>query len=441
MRNLSIFSILCIFFVSCADSTSSDYCGNNLRDGTEDCDGNDFGSVSCESLGLGGGTLYCNEDCTVNTAGCFNSTCGNGTADGPEECDEEDFGGQSCQSRGYTGGTLTCTTSCTIDESSCRQYDVCGDGFIGTTEECESDTTPLSCEDLGHYSGEVECSGCTWDVSGCERCGDDTIQTAQGEECDGEMLNSETCEGLTGIEGDLVCSNQCSFSFRNCMEIHQYGSGSDDEVARVIRASDGNLILVGTTSGNMDGQTNSGGTDIFVKKINPEGTPLWTVLLGGEGNDSGRGVAQDSSGNIIVTGYSSGSFNGYATAGHDDLLVASLDSAGAINWGLLSGTPVGDYGEAVTVDSDGNIYVAGYTYGDLDGETNAGGIDVFMVKYSSGGVRQWTALHGTPQNDYPTSVRSDSIGNTFVSGYTFGIMGQDHFGGTDAILMKINRRS
>ena len=53
-----------------------------------------------------------------------------------------------------------------------------------------------------------------------------------------------------------------------------------------------------------------------------------------------------------------------------------------------SGILGSDAGFGITSDSSGNVYVTGYTYGDLDGNTSAGSNDVFVVKYNSSGVKQ-----------------------------------------------------
>ncbi|HEY8516303.1 MAG TPA: hypothetical protein VIS07_12375 [Candidatus Binatia bacterium] len=45
--------------------------------------------------------------------------CGNGRREGSEDCDGADFGGQSCDSFGFSGGRLRCTSTCGIDTSEC----------------------------------------------------------------------------------------------------------------------------------------------------------------------------------------------------------------------------------------------------------------------------------------------------------------------------------
>ena len=72
----------------------------------------------------------------------------------------------------------------------------------------------------------------------------------------------------------------------------------------------------------------------------------------------------------------------------------------------------------MTVDSSDNIYVMGYTEGGLDGNTNSGENDTFLVKYNSSGTKQWTQQLGTSADDYGLGVTVDSSDNIYVAGYT-----------------------
>ena len=46
-------------------------CGDGTRQGSEACDGTDFGVASCASEGFALGTLRCVSGCTLDTSGCF----------------------------------------------------------------------------------------------------------------------------------------------------------------------------------------------------------------------------------------------------------------------------------------------------------------------------------------------------------------------------------
>ena len=72
-------------------------------------------------------------------------------------------------------------------------------------------------------------------------------------------------------------------------------------------------------------------------------------------------------------------------------------SSGFTTWSGTQqlGTSSTDTGFDVTLDSSDNIYVTGFTEGDLDNNTNSGENDIFLVKYNSSGTKQWTQQLGS----------------------------------------------
>ena len=89
-------------------------------------------------------------------------------------------------------------------------------------------------------------------------------------------------------------------------------------------------------------------------------------------------------------------------------------------WTKQLGTSSSEWGSGVTTDSSGNIYVTGTTQGGLDGNTNSGSNDIFLVKYDSSGTKQWTKQLGTSSNDGGSGVTTDSSDNIYVTGFTDG---------------------
>jgi len=86
--------------------------------------------------------------------------------------------------------------------------------------------------------------------------------------------------------------------------------------------------LTGRTPGGLDGNTSSGGKDIFLVKYNSIGTKQWTKQLGTSDNDSGESVTTDSSGNIYVTGTTQGGLDGNTNSGKDDIFLVKYKSSG-----------------------------------------------------------------------------------------------------------------
>jgi len=197
--------------------------------------------------------------------------------------------------------------------------------------------------------------------------------------------------------------------------------------------------VTGLTGGGLDGNTSSGQEDIFLVKYNSSGTKQWTKQLGTTLWDEGHGVTVDSSGNIYVTGGTGGGLDGNTSSGGYDIILVKYNSSGTKQWTKQLGTSSWDWGSGVTTDSSGNIYVTGFTYGDLDGNTSSGNQDIFLVKYNSSGTKQWTKQLGTSSLDRGFGVTTDSSGNIYVTGRTGGgLDGNTTSGMFDIFLVKYN---
>ena len=220
----------------------------------------------------------------------------------------------------------------------------------------------------------------------------------------------------------------------------QLGTSSNDWGNGVSTDSSGNIYVTGYTSGGLDGNTSSGVGDMFLVKYNSSGTKKWTKQLGTSSSDDGRGVSTDSSGNIYVTGTTYGGLDGNTSSGSDDIFLVKYDSSGTKQWTKQLGTSSIDYGKGVSTDSSGNIYVTGYTGGGLDGNTSSGGLgDIFLVKYNSSGTKQWTKQLGTSSDDWGNGVSTDSSGNIYVTGVNGGgLDGNTSSGWYDIFLVKYN---
>ena len=187
--------------------------------------------------------------------------------------------------------------------------------------------------------------------------------------------------------------------------------------------ANGNIFVAGYTTGALDGYTMTGTVDSFFSKYNSDGVKQFTRLLGVAGKETrGYGVATDASGNVFVAGYTEGSLDGNALTGSRDFFVAKYDNNGAKQFtrqlGAVGAVTVGT---AVTTDDKGDVHVVGYTEGSLDGNARTGSRDSFITKYNPNGVKQFTRQIGavgaiTAGNE----VATDSLGDVFVAGSTNG---------------------
>jgi hypothetical protein len=199
---------------------------------------------------------------------------------------------------------------------------------------------------------------------------------------------------------------------------------------------DGGIFTTGFTSGSIDGQKNSGDYDAFVTKFSPDGSKIWTRLLGTSGLDAAEAITSGSDGSIYIAGHTNGSLDGQINKGKNDAFVTKFSSDGSKIWTRLLGTSDHAYARAIATGTDNSIFLAGHTGGELDGQVNTSGLSTFIAKYSTDGTKLWTRL----LSDKGGGLASLSIGidgSVYVAGTTTATFdGQPFNGDSDAFISK-----
>ena len=112
--------------------------------------------------------------------------------------------------------------------------------------------------------------------------------------------------------------------------------------------------------------TSGGHRDIYVAKLDPTGAFVWVQTYGSTSNlaDRGLDIDIDSSSNVYITGYFQGTVNfgngDVTAAGGSDIFVLKLDSSGAFQWVYTAGGSGNDNGKGIAIDISGNVYTAGF---------------------------------------------------------------------------------
>ncbi|MCP4133889.1 MAG: hypothetical protein GY754_23165 [bacterium] len=204
----------------------------------------------------------------------------------------------------------------------------------------------------------------------------------------------------------------------------QFGTTADDYAVSSAVDSSGNIYIAGNTTGAFEGYSSLGSDDIFLAKFDSSGKKLWIKQYGSSGSDYSRNVLTDSSGNVYVTVYSNGSFNGYSNTGDYDIFLVKYNSQGEELWTSHIDSSTNDSPQEAAIDSEGNIYVTGYTDGDMDGadgsQTHSGAYDLFLVKFNSSGDVAWIRQKGTSDSEQALRITIDKAGSIYVTGLTNG---------------------
>ena len=197
----------------------------------------------------------------------------------------------------------------------------------------------------------------------------------------------------------------------------------------------GNVYISGFTNGSLDG-TSAGDSDAFISKYDSAGVPLWTRQLGTSAVDYAMGVAADTLGNVYLSGLTAGDLAG-ANIGSFDAFISKYDEAGSLAWTRQFGSTLFDWATGVATDGNGNVFVSGYTAGNLAGNNlGRNSYDAFIIKYDAEGTVLWRQQLGTRDFDLANGVALDKQGNIYLSGVTTGRLGEANVGREDAFLIK-----
>ncbi len=247
------------------------------------------------------------------------------------------------------------------------------------------------------------------------------------------------------------------------------GGSSSDYVNAIAIDLEGNVYVAGYTwSYNFpvtDGAFDNNPNDIFISKLSSDLTTLLaSTYLGGSSGDDANAIAIDSEGNVYVAGYTwsynfpvtDGAFQTEYSGGWGDAFISKLSSDLTT---LLASTYLGgigyDHAYGIAIDSEGNVYVAGYTgssdFPVTDGayQTEYGGYDdAFISKLSSDLtiLLASTYLGGSDWDDEAHAIAIDSEGNVYVAGETHssdfpvtdGAYQSEYSGWGDAFISKLS---
>ena len=215
------------------------------------------------------------------------------------------------------------------------------------------------------------------------------------------------------------------------------GGTGQDYAAAVATDPQGNVYVAGltyspdfpVTAGALQTTIGSvGASDAFVAKFKPDGTLAWATYLGGIGDDWATGVAVDSAGNVLVSGWTrsgnfpvfhaaQGTLNNGASPARFDAFIAKLDPTGTkLLYSTFLGSDGDDGAAGIALDAAGNAYITGT----VNSSASFTGIKVlpdvfgiFVAKLDPQGALVYSFLH-----PYGTAagIAVDAAGSAYVTG-------------------------
>ncbi|MDP1624658.1 MAG: RHS repeat-associated core domain-containing protein [bacterium] len=275
------------------------------------------------------------------------------------------------------------------------------------------------------------------------------------------------------ISNDAVTDDATNLAINTHIYSTYLGTGSGSVTAVDMN---GNVYVTGKTYSPIFPVTpgafqlsNTGERDVFVTKINPEGTALiYSTYLGGNSNDISMGIVVDENQNATIVGHTDSSnfpsTSGFHSGGGMDAFITKLNSNGSgLIFSVFLGGSLGDFSTDIAADQFNNIYVSGFTQSNNFPTTMGayqvlpkGNGDGFITKLNSSGARIYSTYIGGTNTDcfiyniyhYPhtCSIAVDNQGAVYFAGLTFsdnfpttlGSYSQSNSGGGDVFTLKLH---
>ena len=383
--------------------------------------------------------------CTACTAGTYCASgataevaCGSGTNDFDDDSNAATacVAMTNCVAGQYVSTVGTATTN--------RVCTACAAGFFTTAQNAGSCQAHTICAAGQYVTGagtlttDQTCGACaagtysdTTNAAACTACGSGSFSASGATACTPWTDCLPPPDEFIDVDGTATADRTCRAGWRE-----QFGTASSEQVLGLVMEPGGQVVVVGWTTGALTAQPNFGGRDAFVRRYNTDGTTAWTQQFGTVGDDEALDVGVDANGNIYVAGFVTGALQGTAL-GLQDAFVRAYDTTGLVLWTRQFGTPQNDRALGIGVDPGGASYAVGVTAGGLAIPTSLGGDDAFVVKVRANGTIGWQNQFGTAGADQANDAVVDAAGAVIVVGGTTGALFlPSSVGGRDAFVSR-----
>lgn len=248
--------------------------------------------------------------------------------------------------------------------------------------------------------------------------------------------------------------------------------GKDSDLGKqIVVDGGGNAYIIGDTSstdypstaGAFDPTHAGANIDAFITRLNPAGTALgFSTFLGGNNYENAQAIALTDNGDLVLTGRTQ-SVDFFVTPGAYspifrgdwDIFVTRMNGDGSdVLFSTFLGGNRNDGPGSLAVDTDGNIYLGGYTWssafpttaGAYDTTFNGGYTDAFVLKLAADGSDLlYSTLLGGGAGEAVRGVAVDATGHAIITGFTAspgfpvtaGAFDTTPNGGDDAFVVKL----
>ena len=212
------------------------------------------------------------------------------------------------------------------------------------------------------------------------------------------------------------------------------GGNSMDQLTSIQQTADGGYILSGWSYSNISGdktENSIGVSDYWVVKLDSIGNIQWQNTIGGNLHEVSPIIKQTTDGGYILGGYSGSGISGDKTEsnnGGEDYWVLKLDTIGNIQWQNTIGGKFVDQLSSIQQTTDGGYILGGLSMSNISGDKteNCHGLsDYWVLKLDDIGNIQWQNTIMGIERDELYSVHQTTDGGYILGGNSDSYISDD----------------
>ncbi|MFC2110595.1 SBBP repeat-containing protein [Bacteroidota bacterium] len=247
---------------------------------------------------------------------------------------------------------------------------------------------------------------------------------------------------LTSNGGDDIFIQKLD-SNGNFLWVRQIGNSDSEFGSSISTDTNLDIYIVGNFNGTVDfdpdngitNLTSNGSSDIYILKLDSNGSFIWVKQIGGTGSDFGVKATTDVNGNVYLVNRFEGTVdfdpgiavNNITADGFTDFFVEKLDSNGNLIWVKTLTYSSGEVdANSIKIESNGAIVIGGHFVGTIDfdpdigitnlsSNTNGDG-DIFIQKLNQNGGFIWVKQIGGSADDFIQGMILDSNNDIYITG-------------------------
>ena len=189
-----------------------------------------------------------------------------------------------------------------------------------------------------------------------------------------------------------------------------YGTNYRESGFKVIPTDDNGYYLLGYSRGFEPRG------DLFLIKTDHNGNQVWSNTYGSEYDDYGFDLFQEDNGDVLMIGSRGGFYDDVHAnfKNHDaDIYLIKINKNGTEQWQRTYGGNSHDFGQAIHPADDGGFFLFGSSQ-----SNGAGSFDMMLIRTNEQFENIWQRTYGGSEYEYGMSMDKSDAGNLFLFGTT-----------------------